>query len=93
MPASQLSLVIVSLFIGGVPFLLGFNFLEDMDHSIFTYCDVAFASYVITGQLIFFAKEIEPELSDKIKEDKVDVWWGLYCYYCFLFWPTYLGKK
>jgi hypothetical protein len=93
MPISQKSQLIASLFITGIPGLLALNFLEDMDHSIFFYIYAMLAIYVFIGQFVCFVNDFEPKLSDKIKEDEVDVWWGLYCYYWYLLWPNYLRKK
>jgi len=92
MGTDQLSLIIASIFIGGIPCLIGFNFF-DIEHGIYIYVFIIYSVYILAGQIICDMKELEPEWSDKIKEDKVDVWWGLYCYYYYLFWPTYLEKK
>ena len=92
MPVTQWSQGLAAFILSGVPFLIGLNFLEDMDHSLFPHIFAVLTIYIIIGQFVCFAKELEPECSDKIKEGRIDVWWGFYCYYFFLFWPSYLDK-
>jgi hypothetical protein len=87
--ASELSIIFASFFIGWIPGMIGFNFF-DTEHGIYIYVFAICTVYIVTGQIICDMKDLGPEWSEKIKNNKVDVWWGLSCYYYYLFWPTYL---
>jgi hypothetical protein len=84
---------IAVLIICGVPELIGYNFIEDVNHSILMNIIGISLIYMVTGHIICLSKNLEPEWSEKIKNDEIDVWWGLYSYWYFMFWPTYLANK
>jgi hypothetical protein len=93
MIVSKQSQFVAMLILFGIPLFIGYNFVEDANHNVVMNIIGLVALHITVGHYIYLAKDLEPEWSDKVKHNEIDVWWGLYCYWFFMFWPNYLISK
>jgi hypothetical protein len=93
MIVSKQSQFIAMLILFGTPLLIGCFFVEDANNSVVMNMIGMLALHIAAGHLICVWNDAEPEWSEKVKNDELDVWWGLYCYWYFMFWPNYVLHK